>query len=83
MALIETRGLTKVYKMGNLEVKVLLGIDLSIEQGEFVAIMGPSGSGKSTYMNIFRLSGQTDYGRVCPRDGGCLPPHRQPTCRHS
>jgi putative ABC transport system ATP-binding protein len=52
MALIETSGLTKVYKMGNLDVKVLLGINLQIEKGEFVAIMGPSGSGKSTYMNI-------------------------------
>lgn len=42
----------KVYKNGALEVPVLHGIDLEIEDGEFVAIMGPSGSGKSTLMNI-------------------------------
>ena len=42
----------KVYTNGSLEVPVLNGIDLTIEEGEFVAIMGPSGSGKSTLMNI-------------------------------
>ncbi|MDX1931345.1 MAG: ABC transporter ATP-binding protein [Capsulimonadales bacterium] len=52
MALIEVRNLRKTYKNGNLDVPVLLGIDLEIHHGEFVAIMGPSGSGKSTFMNI-------------------------------
>ena len=49
---IDTRNLTKTYKTGLMEVKVLLGITLTLNEGEFVAIMGPSGSGKSTYMNI-------------------------------
>ncbi len=44
--------ITKTYKNGALEVPVLHGIDLRIERGEYVAIMGPSGSGKSTMMNI-------------------------------
>lgn len=44
--------ITKVYGDGSLKVPVLHGIDLSIEDGEFIAIMGPSGSGKSTLMNI-------------------------------
>jgi putative ABC transport system ATP-binding protein len=51
-ALVELRGLSKVYGRGDGEVRALDGLDLSIRRGEFVAIMGPSGSGKSTAMNI-------------------------------
>jgi putative ABC transport system ATP-binding protein len=50
--LIEFRALTKVYGSGAAAVHALAGVDLRIEVGEFVAIMGPSGSGKSTAMNI-------------------------------
>ena len=50
--LIELRGVTKVYGSGHAAVHALAGVDLTIEDGEFVAIMGPSGSGKSTAMNI-------------------------------
>jgi putative ABC transport system ATP-binding protein len=50
--LISCRDLTKVYKMGDLEVRALDGVTLDIHEGEFVAIMGPSGSGKSSLMNL-------------------------------
>ena len=50
--MIQLDNVTKVYRMGNLEVAALRGASLSVQQGEIVAIMGPSGSGKSTLMNI-------------------------------
>ncbi len=52
MAIIEVENLVKIYKTGDIELRALNGITCSINQGEFVCIMGPSGSGKSTMMNI-------------------------------
>jgi putative ABC transport system ATP-binding protein len=51
-SLIELRGVSRVYDMGHVQVAALRGVDLAIEDGEFVAVVGPSGSGKSTLMHI-------------------------------
>ncbi|HLA39044.1 MAG TPA: ATP-binding cassette domain-containing protein, partial [Candidatus Glassbacteria bacterium] len=51
-AVIQTRELTKIYRIGDIQVRALAGVSLTIERGESLAVMGPSGSGKSTLMNL-------------------------------
>lgn len=50
--IIDIKNVIKIYKIGSINVKALIGVDLEINSGEFLSIMGPSGSGKSTLMNI-------------------------------
>jgi macrolide transport system ATP-binding/permease protein len=51
-ALIDLQGVTRTYHLGDVDVHALAGVDLRVEEGEFLALMGASGSGKSTLMNI-------------------------------
>jgi putative ABC transport system ATP-binding protein len=61
--MIELENITKVYKMGKVEVYALRGIDLSIKQGEMLSIIGASGSGKSTLLNVIGCLDRPTSGR--------------------
>jgi putative ABC transport system ATP-binding protein len=75
--LIEIRGLSKLYRMGDSVVRALDGVDLEIEQGEFVAITGASGSGKSTMMHLLGCLDRPTSGQYLldGRDVGRLSDH--------
>jgi putative ABC transport system ATP-binding protein len=63
-ALIEVRGVTRVYHQGSLEVHALRGVDLEVEGGEYTALAGPSGSGKTTLLNIIGVLDHPTEGTV-------------------
>ena len=62
--LIELRDVTKTYKRDTIEVPVLDGVTMSVEEGQFVALMGPSGSGKSTLLNLLAGIDQPTRGSI-------------------
>jgi ATPase subunit of ABC transporter with duplicated ATPase domains len=67
-SVLEARALTKVYKMGEVEVHALRGVDFSLEEGELMVLLGASGSGKSTLLNILGGLDVPTGGQVFYRD---------------
>lgn len=62
-ALVQLEGIAKAYRQGDQHIHVLKGVDLTIDEGEFIALQGPSGSGKSTLMHIVGLLDRPSAGR--------------------
>jgi putative ABC transport system ATP-binding protein len=83
MALIELAGIERIFRLGDADVRALAGISLSIESGEYVAIMGQSGSGKSTMLNLLGLLDRPNAGtyRLEQRDVTTLSPDEQAAVR--
>jgi putative ABC transport system ATP-binding protein len=82
-AQIELQGIERVFHLGDSAVHALAGIDVRIEAGEYIAVMGPSGSGKSTLLNVLGLLDRPDAGhyRLEGRDVTTLSPDEQARVR--
>jgi putative ABC transport system ATP-binding protein len=83
MALIELKGIERVFQLGDTTVHALAGLDLRIDNGEYVAVMGPSGSGKSTLLNLIGLLDRPNAGTYLleGRDVTTLSPDEQARVR--
>ncbi len=83
MALIELQGIERAFQLGDSTVNALTALDLNIENGEYVAVMGPSGSGKSTLLNLLGLLDRPSAGtyKLEERDVTTLSPDEQAQVR--
>lgn len=83
MALIETYGLTKIYRMGRAEIRAVDNVNLAIEKGEFVSIMGRSGSGKTSLLNLIGCLDRPTAGSIFIDriEVTKLPPNKLPRIR--
>jgi putative ABC transport system ATP-binding protein len=82
VSLIQLAGIERVFHLGDSTVHALNRLDVAIEPGEYVAIMGPSGSGKSTLLNLLGLLDRPDAGsyHLEGRDVTTLSPTNRPRC---
>ena len=78
---IKLENVWKIYKMGDIEVNALRGLNLEIRVGEFVAIMGPSGSGKSTAVNMIGCLDVPTRGSIYLEKQYLLPPELHPSAK--
>src|SRR5271170_6121012 len=79
---LEATGLTKRYRMGELEVAALQGVDLSLRPGELVVLLGPSGSGKSTLLNILGGLDSPTSGTLAYLDADLSHPNEEQLTRY-
>ena len=72
---VKLKNVTKIYQMGEVQIRAVDGIDFSIDKGEFVVVVGPSGAGKTTVLNIRRRSpgGRKGHCRLFPEAADGLP----------
>ena len=83
MEVVKIENVTRVYKIGKVETQALRGVSLSIENGEFTALVGPSGSGKTTLLQMIGCLDQPTIGTGLHQREGCHHTQPQPARRYA